>query len=1175
MPKLFKKSQTSKIQNRLIAYYITFAVIVVGLVTYFSYIEIAEQGLLWLAGRIASYVAVMGILILAGLIVIVSFMARQVVIPLRELIQTVSRVAEGDLNVSAPVLSDDEVGTLARAFNTMTEKLRQTLAGLETELQERKQIENDLRDSEERFRTVFESSPIAICITALEDGRLLSANYAYWDLTGYNPEDSIGKTSEELKLWSDVEERNKFVKDLKQNGSFYNPDDSFLDESGDRKDVISFFRLVKIGGEDRIISMLYDMSAQKQTMQALQQSEARVLALLEAIPDMILELTLDGLIVNMSPPKGMEGVMPPENFIGKHVHEIISETAASQTRFALERAVATGHMNVFEFEETMGKTTMILEARLVANTTNTAIMMVRDITQRKWIETEREELINELEVKNRESETLRESLATIAGTFEFSQIVNEILDQIRRVIPYDTASVWRVENNQQYIVSGVGMPPEIKIPGTVLTVNENNSAYPLLLGKLPYILNNNVQDELSDFQEEPHTYIQSWLAIPLKIHGKIIGLIALDGRQKNQFNEHHIEIAVTFSNQVAIALENADLFSNVQMELEERKALIHELEKKNAEAETMREGTAIVAATLEIPETVQRILEQIKRVVQYDSASVWLYHGERAVMVGEIGLPPEMKGPREYIRSTDAPDHRLWNNEDDVLYVLLADTHADYPIFHEPPLNYIHGWLGVSLRARGKLIGFIALDSRTPDKFTEHDAELASIFAKQVSVAIENASLFSDLQTELKERSELIGELETKNIESETLRESTAIVVSTLEISDTVQRILEQVKRVVQYDSASVWLYQDDHAYMMGSNGLPEGAESPGKYKVGKNEPDYAFWKDNVPYILLDDIQEEYPDFRTPPKNYIHGWLTIPLRVRGKLIGFISLDSRQPAKFTVHDAELALTFADQVSIALENARLFSDLEAELNARKVLITELESKNAELERFTYTVSHDLKSPLFTIRGFLGYLEQDALTGNYTRLRSDMQRIVDATNKMQNLLNDLLELSRVGRVGNNPEVIPFEALAREAAEIVHGQIVERGIAVHIHPKLPMVYGDRMRLLEVVQNLMDNASKFMGDQPKPYIEVGQEGEENGKPIFYVRDNGIGISPEHHERVFGLFNKLDVKADGTGIGLALVRRIIDVHGGRIWVQSEAGKGSTFYFTIPPPPLNTEGFSET
>jgi signal transduction histidine kinase len=128
-----------------------------------------------------------------------------------------------------------------------------------------------------------------------------------------------------------------------------------------------------------------------------------------------------------------------------------------------------------------------------------------------------------------------------------------------------------------------------------------------------------------------------------------------------------------------------------------------------------------------------------------------------------------------------------------------------------------------------------------------------------------------------------------------------------------------------------------------------------------------------------------------------------------------------------------------------------------------------------------------------------------------------------------------------------------------------MERGISVRIDGDLPCVYGDRPRLVEVLQNLLDNAAKFMGGQPEPRIEIGQDGEdaERGCPIFYVRDNGVGIAPEHQERVFGLFNKLDPRTDGTGIGLALVKRIIEVHGCKIWVQSEVGKGSTFFFTLP------------
>lgn len=1035
---------------------------------------------------------------------------------------------------------------------------------VQKELSERRLAQTALRENEEKFRKVFQSSPVAICITSLEDGRLLEANYAYWDMMGLTSETALGRTSEELKLWKTPEARAGFVENLKRKGSVYNPDDSFFDESGNLKQVISFYELVRIGDDDRIISMFYDMSAQKQTMDALQQSVTRNRVLLEAIPDMIMEITTGGLITDMLPPKGMETSMPASRFIGRRVHEVFSETAVSQTLFAVDRSHATGHMTVFEFEERMGDAYQALEARVIPNSPDTVLMLVRDITQRRWIETEREKLINELEEKNKESETLRESLASVVGTLEFSGIIQRVLDQIQLVVPYDSASIWRLEDGMQVLVGQRGLPSEAS-QNLKFAVDEQNHAFRLFAGELPSLISHDVQFEFPRFQQEPHTYINSWLGVPLKARGKIIGLIALDGRRKNQFNEHHAELAVTFADQVAIALENADLFSSLQTELEERKRLIRELERKNAEAETLRESTAIVAATLEISETVRRILEQIKRVVDYDSASVWLYEGSKAVMVGLNGLPLGAEIPGEYDLSPSEPDHGFWIS--DIPYILLEDIQDQYPMFRVPPIDYIHGWLAVPLRARGKLTGFVSLDSRQPGKFTRHDAEVALTFANQVSIALENARLFTDLQLELEERKKLIAELELKNVESETLRQSTAIVTATLEQSETIARILEQLERVVPYDSASVQLVDGNMLEIVSEKGFTLGqSEADNRFEINENEPSSPVLNGSAPYVLFDDVQLHVPAFREPPHDRIHAWMAIPLRSKGQVIGVIALDGYQVGKFTERHAQLAVTYANQVAIALENARLYSDLQADLAIRQNLISELEAKNSELERFTYTVSHDLKSPLFTIRGFLGYLEQDALAGNHARMKSDMQRITDATEKMQQLLNDLLELSRVGRLRNEAEHIPFDALVREAVELVHGRIMERGVAVHIDSNMPVVYGDKPRLLEVVQNLVDNAAKFMGDQPDPRVEIGWHGEEDGRHVFCVRDNGIGISVEHHERIFGLFNKLDVKADGTGIGLALVKRIVEVHGGRIWVESEPGSGSAFYFTLPASP---------
>jgi PAS domain S-box-containing protein len=233
-------------------------------------------------------------------------------------------------------------------------------------------------------------------------------------------------------------------------------------------------------------------------------------------------------------------------------------------------------------------------------------------------------------------------------------------------------------------------------------------------------------------------------------------------------------------------------------------------------------------------------------------------------------------------------------------------------------------------------------------------------------------------------------------------------------------------------------------------------------------------------------------------------------------------------------------------------------------REKLIAEMEAKNTELERFTYTVSHDLKSPLITIRGFLGLLEKDVLAGDHDRLRGDLARIGEATDKMQRLLNDLLELSRIGRIMNPPQTVPFETIVRDAIESAAGQINARDAIVEVAAGLPTVYGDRARLVEVVQNLIDNAVKFMGNQPAPRIEIGARvSEDPSQTVFYVRDNGIGIDPQYHERVFGLFNKLDTTSAGTGVGLALVKRIVEVHGGHVWIESEGvGTGTTFCFTL-------------
>ncbi len=249
-------------------------------------------------------------------------------------------------------------------------------------------------------------------------------------------------------------------------------------------------------------------------------------------------------------------------------------------------------------------------------------------------------------------------------------------------------------------------------------------------------------------------------------------------------------------------------------------------------------------------------------------------------------------------------------------------------------------------------------------------------------------------------------------------------------------------------------------------------------------------------------------------------------------------------------------------------RLLSDItqrKQEEAEREKLISELEAKNGELERFGYTISHDLKSPLITIKGFLSYLRQDVLEDNHEAVEDDILQIASAADTMGTLLDDLLELSRIGRLMNPPQEFSLGELAQEAVDLCSGRIRQRDIQVDISPDLPRVFGDRHRILEVLQNLIENSVKFMDDQSTPHIHIGtkQLGQET---VYYVQDNGRGIEPRHQEKIFGLFERLSTDDEGTGIGLALIKRIVEVHNGRIWVESKGlGHGSTFFFTLPHP----------
>jgi len=226
-------------------------------------------------------------------------------------------------------------------------------------------------------------------------------------------------------------------------------------------------------------------------------------------------------------------------------------------------------------------------------------------------------------------------------------------------------------------------------------------------------------------------------------------------------------------------------------------------------------------------------------------------------------------------------------------------------------------------------------------------------------------------------------------------------------------------------------------------------------------------------------------------------------------------------------------------------------------------ELQARNAEMESFTYAISHDLKAPLITISGFLTEIESAAVAGNVDRLRADLERIGSAADRMRAMVDEILMLSRAGQMISTLDEVPLTRVAQEAIRLVTGQLERAGVEVTIHEPLPSIVGDKARLLQVMQNLVDNGVKFLGDQPHPRIEIGGS-EDRDQVAVYVADNGIGIAPKDQQRVFQLFQRLDRKVEGTGFGLALVKKIVEAHRGRVWIESGgADQGTRVCFSLP------------
>jgi len=287
--------------------------------------------------------------------------------------------------------------------------------------------------------------------------------------------------------------------------------------------------------------------------------------------------------------------------------------------------------------------------------------------------------------------------------------------------------------------------------------------------------------------------------------------------------------------------------------------------------------------------------------------------------------------------------------------------------------------------------------------------------------------------------------------------------------------------------------------------------------------------------------------------------LSSDLSVRGQKVGLIEIyDKEQHPPL----AEGSFLFEERLlidEISLQVSRTISHVLAKQDLR--LLDELTAKTEELEQFAHTISHDLNTPLAAISGFAELLNDRLAKGDLGQAHICAERISEITGRMDYRINELLKLAKIGKIIEPTDEVDFGEIIDEAINALAQRLSDSCIKVTKDKTFPKVLGDRERLLEVIENLLDNAIKYIGQQPNQ-VEIGCRSEP-GQTVFFVKDNGIGVREKHFDTIFELFKRLDKYSNGNGAGLAIIKRIIEAHGGRVWVESEGlGKGSCFCFTL-------------